>query len=421
MCCRFNLIAALLLAGAASVHAATAPVDEVAAIVDSEAIMASEVDQRVARLAANARGEEAPPPEKLRKQALEGLILESIQMQLADRAGVRVGDDQLNQTMEDIAQQNGLNLEQFKQMVEREGQSYPQIREQIRREMVLKRLEQGYIASKIKVTDQEVEGLIASERGKELTSESYHLHHLMLEIATDAPAGTLEKGRAFMKALAADARSADFADLAKRRPPEGTRMRGGDLGWRKQLPGIFADVAPKLAIGEVAGPLENPGALHLIKLVEKRGGAQRTAQQTLVRHILVKPDEVRDLAASEKFAATLRERILRGEDFASIAKEFSDDSGSALEGGDLGWVESGQMVPEFEKMMNATAAGQISRPFRTKYGWHLLEVRERRAHDVSQVALRQIARNSLYKRKYDEELQSWLRRIRDEAYVEIKQ
>lgn len=418
---KLNTVLALLTLCSATAQAGTA-LDKVVAIADNEAIMASDLQQRLAKLQMTyrARGMETPPEDKLTRQALDGLILESIQLQLATKAGVRVSDDQLNQTMENIAQQNGLNLEQFQQVLERQGESYEQTREQVRKELTLKRLEQGSVANKIKVTDQEVDAFMASERGKLIGDEEYHLHHLMLEIASDAPAGTLTEAHHFMAELARDAKTSDFAELAKRRPPAGTRMRGGDLGWRKDLPSIFAKVAPRMAVGEVSSPIENPGALHLIKLVEKRGGTQQVAHQTHVRHILIKPSEIRSDQEAERLATNLRARAAKGEDFAALARTFSEDPGSALAGGDLEWTEAGQMVPEFERVMNATAAGQLSQPFKTKFGWHVLQVLERRVQDVSASAQRQAARNAIQKRKYDEELQSWLRRIRDEAYVEIK-
>ncbi len=420
---RSKLNTALALLALCTASHASIPLDKVVAIADNEAIMASDLQQRVTKLQMTyrARGLDAPPEDKLVRQSLDALILESLQLQLAAKNGVRIGDEQLNQTMEDVARQNGMNLEQFQQALERQGQSYAEAREQIRKELTLKRVEQGSVANKIKVTDQEIDGFLASERGKQLGNEEYRLNHIMLEIAANAPAGTQATAERFMKELAREGRTADFAALAKRPSPAGTRMRGGDLGWRKELPSIFAKQVPGMAVGDVVGPIANPGALHLIKLIDKRGGTQQVARQTHVRHILIKPSEIRSDAEAQRLATQLRARIAKGEDFAALAKEFSEDPGSALNGGDLDWTEAGQMVPEFDQVMNETAAGQLSQPFQTKFGWHILQVLERRDQDVSATAQRAAAKNAIYKRKYDDELQSWLRRIRDEAYVEIKQ
>lgn len=420
---RSKLNTALALLTLCTASHASIPLDKVVAIADNEAIMASDLQQRVAKLQMTyrARGLDAPAEDKLVRQSLDALILESLQLQLAAKNGVRIGDEQLNQTMEDVARQNGMNLEQFQQALERQGQSYAETREQIRKELTLKRVEQGSVANKIKVTDQEIDGFLASERGKQLANEEYRLNHIMLEIAANAPAGTQAAAERFMSDLAREGRNADFAALAKRPSPAGTRMRGGDLGWRKELPSIFAKQVPGMAVGDVVGPIANPGALHLIKLIDKRGGTQQVARQTHVRHILIKPSEIRSDAEAQRLATQLRARIAKGEDFAALAKEFSEDPGSALNGGDLDWTEAGQMVPEFDQVMNETAAGQLSQPFQTKFGWHILQVLERRDQDVSAAAQRAAAKNAIYKRKYDDELQSWLRRIRDEAYVEIKQ
>lgn len=415
------LLAACLGTGL-SANAQTQIMDRVVAIVDNDAVMASALQERLAAVQAGADSNQPlPPQEQLQRQILDALILESLQLQMAERAGVRISDDQLNETLSDIARSNNLTLEQFSQALEERGQSYAQAREQIRREMLLKRVQQGNVSNKVRVSEQEVDTFLASEYGKRMNAEEYRLSHLMLEVPEDAPTSTQQAARDFMEQLKRDADGgASFTALSRRAAPAGTTLRGGDLGWRRELPDLFASEVAGMQKNDVRGPLANPGALHLIRLMDKRGGTNRVVHQTHVRHILVKPSEIRTPAETAQLAQSLHQRLQKGEDFAALARQFSEDPGSKLSGGDLGWTQAGQMVPEFEQVMNSTQAKQISQPFESRFGWHILQVLDHREQDMAEESLRNQARNVLFRKKYDEELQSWLRKIRDEAYVEVK-
>lgn len=415
------LLAACLGTGL-SASAQTQIMDRVVAIVDNDAVMASALQERLAAVQAGADSNQPlPPQEQLQRQILDALILESLQLQMAERAGVRISDDQLNETLSDIARSNNLTLEQFSQALEERGQSYAQAREQIRREMLLKRVQQGNVSNKVRVSEQEVDTFLASEYGKRMNAEEYRLSHLMLEVPEDAPTSTQQAARDFMEQLKRDADGgASFTSLSRRAAPAGTTLRGGDLGWRRELPDLFASEVAGMQKNDVRGPLANPGALHLIRLMDKRGGTNRVVHQTHVRHILVKPSEIRTPAETAQLAQSLHQRLQKGEDFAALARQFSEDPGSKLSGGDLGWTQAGQMVPEFEQVMNSTQAKQISQPFESRFGWHILQVLDHREQDMAEESLRNQARNVLFRKKYDEELQSWLRKIRDEAYVEVK-
>lgn len=412
----------LFLAGAFS-QAATQMLDSVVAIVEDDVIMASELRERLAVLKENMeiQGREPPPQEILVRQTLDRLILESIQLQMGGRAGVRISDAQLNSALNRIAAKNQMTLDQFRVQLERTGKSYQQMREDVRRELIIQRVQGGNVNQRIQITDQEVDNFLESDEGKQMTAEEYHLVHALLPVSgaegseQDRAAaeyvnevyGRIEAGGAFRDEVSAV--SGDFV------------FTGGDLGWRKRdsLPSLFRDVAPELKIGETSEPIRSPSGYHLIFLAEKRGG-EMVIQQTHVRHILLKPSAIRSDDETRQLAADLRQDVIDGEDFEALAREYSEDIGSAQEGGDLGWSSPGQMVPEFQNVMDSTELEAVSQPFRSEFGWHILQVLERRQEDVSNTVVRNRAMEMLHQRKYQEELDAWLRKIRDEAFVDIK-
>lgn len=414
-------IAALLAASCLVNHAysATEPLDRIIAIVDDDVVLASEFKQRLEQVQSNLQkaGREVPA-EQLQRDLLDQLIVESIQIQMAARAGVRIDDAQLNQAMARVAAQNGLSLEQFRDALESEGRSYVATREQIRKEMMLQRVQQGNVNQRIQISDREINNFLESEEGKALTAPQYHLIHALVPIEPDASTDAIAQARQTADALYQKIQQGgDFEQLAA----ANVNIQGGDLGWRRanELPNLFASIAPTLSPGQTAAPVESASGFHLVKLLEKRGDGELIAQ-THARHILLKPSAIRDDNATEAQLKKLRQKILDGADFSALAKQYSEDIGSAQEGGDLGWTNPGQLVPSFEKAMSDTAMGDISRPFRSEYGWHIVQVLERREKDVTDELRRNIARNYIHKRKFDDELQAWLQKIRDEAYVDIK-
>ncbi|WP_241505943.1 peptidylprolyl isomerase [Parahaliea mediterranea] len=407
----------------APAHAATEILDQVVAIVDDDVIMASELRERLTSVTEGlqARGMEMPPEDELIRETLDRLILESIQLQMGQRVGVRISDAQLDQAVARIAAQNRMNVDQFIARLEQEGQSYAAMRENVRREMILQRVQAGNVSQRIQITDQEIDNFLGTEEGQALTQPEYRIVHALLAISPDAPADEKAAAEAYVQKLLKRIRAGEPFDQVIASSTGKYTFTGGDLGWRRagELPSLFADIAPTLAQGETADPIESASGIHLINMNAKRGGEQIVAQ-TKVRHILIKPSEILTDDQARQKAADLKARIEGGEDFGELAKEYSEDIGSAQEGGDLGWTQSGQMVPEFENAMDSAKIDKITDPVRSQFGWHILEVTDRRDQDMTDQAIRNKAAEYLHSRKYQEELDAWLRKIRDEAFVDIK-
>ncbi|WP_439859943.1 peptidylprolyl isomerase [Pseudomonas sp. MBLB4136] len=417
------LLGALFLGAAA--QAEVKSLDRVVAIVDNDVIMQSQLDARVREVQQTIakRGAEVPPQSVLDDQVLERLIIENIQLQIGDRSGIRITDEELNQALGTIAQRNGMSLEQFRAALAKDGLSYADARDQVRREMIISRVRQRRVAERIQVTDQEVQNFLASDLGKLQLSEEFRLANILIPVPEAASPETIQAAERQARELYQQLqRGADFAQLAIARSASETALEGGEMGWRKaaQLPPPFDAMIGALSVGEVTEPMRTPGGFILLKLLEKRGGASQVRDEVNVRHILIKPSEIRSDAETKRLVERLHQRIQAGEDFAELAKSFSEDPGSALNGGSLSWIDPSALVPEFREVMANTASGELSKPFKTGYGWHILQVMGRRATDSSAEFREQQALNLLRNRKYDEELQAWLRQIRDEAYVETK-
>lgn len=417
------LLGGLVALGTTFTQAEPVLLDQVIAVVDDDIIMASELQQRVELVRQQNRGGTLPPQAALESQVLERMIIESIQLQMAERGGVRISDAQLNEAMARIASQNNMTLPQFRQAMEAEGISFALARQQILDEMRISRVQRFQVGERIQITDQDVDYFLASELGKMASSAEYQLGHILIATPDNATPADLKAAEKKATEIVRKLRNgADFRQLAMAESSSRTALEGGDLGWRKetQLPGLFADVAPKLQVGEISDPISASGGFHIIQLKDKRGGSTQLITQTKTRHILLRPNELRDASDAERQIHQLYQRLQAGEDFATLAREFSDDPGSGSNGGDLGWVNPGDMVPEFDATMKDTAAGAISAPFETQFGWHILLVEERRQTDIGAENQRNQVRNMLYGRRFEEELPIWLRKIRSEAYVEIK-
>jgi peptidyl-prolyl cis-trans isomerase SurA len=415
------LIGAMLLT--TPLQAATEIVDQVVAIVDDDVIMTSELRERVDAVSKNlkARDMQLPPEDQLIRDTLDRLILESIQIQMGTRAGVRISDEQLNEAVQRIASQNRLTLEQFSQALAQQGQSYDEVREQVRREMIIQRVQAGNVNQRIQITEQEVGNFMTTQEGQALTQPEFHVMHALMPIAPDASDRTISAATAQVNAVMKRIRAGESFKKVLQTSTQPYSFSGGDLGWRKlaDLPSLFIEIVPKLSPGQTADPVRSDSGFHII-LLEAVRGIDQIVTQTKARHILVKPSEILTDDQARDLVAQLRTRAMAGEDFADLAKEYSEDIGSAQEGGELGWTTPGQMVPAFEAAMTDTAVDQISQPVRTQFGWHIVKVEGRRQEDMTTQASRAKAMDYVHNRKYQEELDAWLRQIRDEAYVDIK-
>jgi peptidyl-prolyl cis-trans isomerase SurA len=417
------VLASSMLVGTA--NAAEQQLDRVAAIVDNDVVMLSQYQTRLKEVqqTISKRGVEIPPEDVLRQQVMERLIIDAIQLQMAERSGIRISDEELSASMATIAERNALTQQEFEQALAADGLSLKDAQEQIRQEMTISRVRQYRVAERIQVTDQEVQNFLASDLGKMQLAEEYNLANILIPVPDGANNEELTKAQNDVEKIVKQLeQGADFTQLAIRYSASENALEGGEMGWRKaaQLPPPFDRLLASMSIGQVTQPTRTAGGIIMLKLLDKRGGEVVYRDETHARHILLKPNEIRSPEATQKLATRLYERLRNGEDFAELAKQFSEDPGSALNGGDLNWIDPSSLVPAFREEMARTAIGELSKPFESQFGWHVLQVLDRRSTDSSEQMREQQAINLLRNRKYDEELQTWLRQIRDEAYVEIK-
>ena len=364
----------------------------------------------------------------LKQQIIESLVVENLQMQMADRMGIRYDDDTVNMVMRNVADQNNLSFDEYVEALTQSNQ-YIVTREQIRKELSLRDLQRGIVNRRINITNQEIDNFLNSEMGRVALAPEYFVDQTLLPVSEEDPADLVKAKEEFaMQMLQAIKDGTDFAQArliaqqgATQTPPTAFPVSGGELGWRKTdaLPSLFVDLVPPMKAGEVVGPIRSPSGFHLVKLVNKRGGFEGLVNQTRARHILITPNEIRTEEQAQALIESFHRRVLAGEDFADIARQNSDDSASVVAGGDLGWANEGGMPPEFEAKVKTLNVGELSEPFRTNFGWHIAEVMERRQTDMTREFSRQQAENTLRGRKFDVELQNWLLEIREQAYVKI--
>lgn len=400
-------------------------IDKIVAIVDDDIIMLSELNTRIISIKnrLNRQGTPLPPDDVVEQRVLDQLILESVQLQLAERAGIRVPDEQLNETLENIARQNNMTIEQFEEQLAREGESYIGAREQIRREIILSRLQKREVDRRVRVTEQEVKNFMASKEGRTRSGAEYLIGHILVALPENASEEEQAKGQARVDDILADLKAGEpFSKVAVAKSDGRQALDGGIIGWRKEseLPTIAQDIIPSLAVNEPSLPIRTGSGFHIISVLEKRGGQTQMVEQTKVRHILIAPSTIRTEDEAKEIIDKLYERIQGGDDFSELAKANSDDPVSAIDGGSLDWVTPGQMVPEFEQVMEQTKVGQLTEPFKSQYGWHILQVLDRRTEDMGEAIQTNQAQQVLHRRKYEEELALWLLEIRHEAFVDIK-
>ena len=400
--------------------------DRVAAVVNDGVVLNSELEEQIAEISGRMKAQnmEMPPAQVLRQQVLERLIVQEIQMQRAKRAGILINDESLNQALGDVAQRNNLTLSELPQALAAQGVDYPSYRESVRREMTMQVLRQRDVLQRINVSPREIEQFLAKQRNRPSESSEYNISHILIAVPQDPTPRQLEEAARRAEDVSRRARSGeDFAQLAIANSNSQTALEGGTLGWRRgpEIPTVLADIVVRLKTGETSEPLRTPTGYHIVRLNEMRGeAAQGVVEQTHARHILLKPTEVQDDATVEQRLRDVRARILKGEDFAGLAKTLSEDPGSAVDGGDLGWTVPGTFVPEFDKALAALKENEISQPFRTQFGWHIVQLLGKRQFDNTEELQRQRAFMQLRESKADEEVELWLRRLRDEAYVDVK-
>lgn len=412
------------LVGATALSAAE-PLNRILAVVNDDVVLASELESRlkIVREQLSGQMEQLPPEDVLRQQVLERIIVDKVQLQLAERNNIKVDDETLNSNLRTIAAQNGVELDEFRATLEREGLDFAAFREEIRNQIILARLHQQTVGSRITVTEQEIDTLLANEQAWGGSEKEYRLGHILIAVPEGATPEQLRAAQQKAEEIVADLRGgADFAATAVSVSAGQTALEGGDLGWRKagQLPTLLAETVHTMQPGAISDPIRAGGGFHIVKLQELRGGGRHVITQTHVRHILLSADELLPEHEVVNRVEQLRERIVGGEDFATLARSHSKDKVSASKGGDLGWSNPGDLVPQFEEAMNALAINQVSYPIETRFGWHIIQVLERREHDSTDEFKRNQVRELIRKRKTDEELALWLRRLRDEAYVEFR-
>lgn len=397
--------------------------DRIIAVVNEEVITLNELRARLSAVERQLRqqGTQMPPRDVLEKHVLERLIVDRVQVQFAVETGLRIDDAQLDQTIARIAEGNRMDLAQFRASLEQDGIPWRKFREDVRDEMVIGRIREREVDSKIVVSEGEIDNFLESAGAA--GSEEFNLGHILLRVPEQAKPDQLARLQARAEEIIAQLRrGADFAQLAASYSDAPDGLSGGSMGWRplERLPTLYAEAAAKLKPGEVSDALRSPAGFHILKLLDRRGGAIKAqpVEQTRARHILVKTSELVSEAEAKRRLAGLKERIAHGADFAELARLHSNDL-SAAKGGDLGWVSPGDTVPEFERAMNSLKPGQVGDPIQSPFGWHLIQVMERRM-DISQERVRQSARLALRERKADEAYQDWLRQMRDRAYVEYR-
>ena len=420
-----SLLATFCLLLSLNVHSKIELLDRVVAVVDSGVIMESQLNSRVEEILQRLKNDNAelPPLNLIEEQVLDRLIIEEIQLQIADRAGIKISDSELNQTLARVSAQNNLSLEEFRIKLEGEGTSYRSFRDTIRKELIIQRVQRGKVGAKIDISEQEIENFINSEEGKTQLAEQYNVQHILLSVKSGSTEKEIKEIEVNANSLISRLNDGEnFEKLAASFSAGQNALEGGYLGWRTEaeLPSLFAEVVTELKVGEIASPLRSGAGFHILKLIDKRGNTVKFMDQTLARHILVQPSEIRTENQAEELINNIYERLISGEDFKQLARQYSEDPGTKMDGGELGWSNPGDYDPAFEQTLNATKIGELSKPVKSSFGWHVIEVMDRRNEDVSQEEQKDRAFRIIFDRKFEQELQSTLIELRAEAYVDIK-
>jgi peptidyl-prolyl cis-trans isomerase SurA len=387
--------------------------DRVAVIVDDGVIMESQIKTNLKEMIGRFEEQNLTMPsmEVLKDQIIETLIIEELQLQMADRAGVRISDSELNDAIARIAQNNNMGIEEFMSFMAGRGSSYEDFREKVRQEMIIQRVQRGRVASEINITEQEFEAYLQTDDSLNELEPELMIQQILVKNLGDAD-----------RAINRIKNGEDFSSITKEISISSNAALGGMMQWRKiaDMPELFVDAVSLLGIGDYSKPLESGAGYHILKLIDKRGPFVEYQDQWLSRHILLTPSAIRTEEETKTQLNIIRSRIIDGEDFGNLADEFSEDPGSAKKGGDLGWLGMGVLADEFERTMIESDINEISEVFETQFGFHFLEVIDKRNHDMTRENIENRAYDMLYSRKYDEELENTLRVMRAEAFIEVK-
>ncbi|TVO76606.1 peptidylprolyl isomerase [Sedimenticola selenatireducens] len=401
------------------------PVDEIIAVVDDDIIVRSELESEIIKIVTQLRQQEQrlPPRSVLEKQVLGRLILKKLQLAAAARAGINVSEDIVAQAINNIAQNNNLSLSEFRQTLEQGGISFRTFRKGIQEEIIMQRLQDQEVRRRIRITDQEVDAFIARQASSVGERSAYELQHILIATPEAASPEQMKRARERAESIVTSLRNgAEFADIAITESDGRQALEGGDLGWRKanQLPTLFVDLVINMERGEISDPIRTASGYHIIRLNDYKGGDRKIITQSQVRHILISTNEVTSNSDAKTRLEQLRQRIIGGDDFAALARSHSDDKSSAIKGGDLGWITPGALLPRFEEEIEKLSPGELTEPFRTEFGWHLAQLIERRQHDSTAEIQKAEARKAISNRKTAEEGELYLRRLKDEAYIDIR-
>ena len=398
--------------------------DRIIVVVDQDVVLQSELDARLQDIRANAAANNRPLPEQdeLQSEVLDALILENLQMQFAERVSIRFDDDTINRVLLNMAENSNMSFDEYVTTLEEAG-VYLMTREQVRKQLTIQELQRGMVNSRLAITEQEIDNFLSSEMGREVMAAEFVINHMLVQTSDSDSAENKEAKLRYTADLATKIRDGEFFGevFAEAQRARLFSVNSTQFDWRRadQLPNIFSEIVEDMEIADVEGPIEAGNGYHLIQLAQKRGGTDQVVKQTNLRHIMLMPNEIRDDDQSLTEIQEIREQIIAGEEFATLARQNSDDSNTVVGGGDLDWVNQGGLPPLMEEVVDGLEINDLSEPFRTEAGWHIVEVLGRRETDLSQEYSRSQAENTLRDRKFDLELQNWLIEIREEAFVEL--
>lgn len=399
--------------------------DGIAAVVNDGVVLKSQLEIEIQRIVQRleAQGTQIPPMNTLAEQVLERLVVNQIQLQRARRVGIQISDETLNVALSNVAQRNGTTLSELPTMLAREGIDYVAYRAEMREQLSIEQLRQRDVTGRIGITPRELEEYLERQEGRAFQNQEFNLSQILISISASATAEDVEAAEREISDIYKEVQAGEsFVELAISRSDGQNALEGGDLGWRKgeELPTLFAEIVPGLEIGQVSEPVRSASGFHLVKLDDRRGSEPIMQQQTRARHILISTNEVLDDEAVYQQLMELRQQILDGDSFEAVAKVISEDPGSAVDGGDLGWAGPDVFVPEFQAVCDELEIDEISKPFKTSYGWHIIQLLDRRVHDTTEEIQRQRAIMAIRNSKMSEETELWMRRLRDEAFVEYR-
>jgi peptidyl-prolyl cis-trans isomerase SurA len=420
------LAGTLTLACQFNAHAADViKLDRIVAIVDQTVVTERELESRIATVTAQFKkqGTELPAENILRKQILERLITDTLQIQYAAQTGLKVDDNQLDKTVERIAEQNNLTLTEFTEALAKDGLSMRKFRADIRNEITIARLREREVDGRVNVSESEIDNFLTSQAASNENQDEFEISHILIRTPEEGATEDVQKAKAKVEdAINQLSAGTSFSKVSASFSDAPNALEGGNIGWKSgtQIPALFLDALKSMQVGDISQPLRSPNGFHVLKLTNKRGtNSPLVIQQTHSRHILIKLSEIMSEKEGKLKMDNIKERLDNGEKFEALARQYSEDS-TASNGGDLGWVNPGDTVPQFEKAMNELKDNQISAPVKTQFGWHIIQVLERRSQDMSKEAARLKARQEIRAKKADEAYQDWIRELRDRAYVELR-